>query len=147
MAKYYYLDENNNKVYYAGEIIHDSNSNQIYGNLTKFKDIKKKIELEFHEAQEESEGWSSYFTYKDENNNMQIYQGNPINIKKSFNGSYFVSTINTIEIPVIKHPEIKKQDAYFTYMNENGEEIVYSGSKKPIYDKKTHTYFIYDSTK
>ena len=144
MAKYYYLDENNNKVYYAGEIINDYNSNQIYGSLTKFKEVKKKTELEFHEAQKATNGWSSYFTYKDSNNNIQIYQDSPLNIKKSFDGTYFISTIQKIEIPVKKYPEIKAQDSYFTYMNENGEEVIYSGDKKPIYDKKAKTYFIYD---
>lgn len=143
MSKYYYLDENNQKVYYAGEIINDCSKNELYGVLTKFKEITKKIKLEHQPAEEAIEGWSSYFTYKDANNNIQIYKGNKYNIHKAFDGSYFVSKTKKVEIPIKYHPAIESIDEYFTYVNEKGEEVKYEGNKKLQYDKETNTYFIY----
>ena len=143
MSKYYYLDENNQKVYYAGKIINDCSKNELYGVLTKFKEITKKIKLEHQPAEEATNGWSSYFTYKDTNDNTQIYKGNKFNIRKSFDGSYFITKTEKVEIPVKYYPEIKTVDEYFTYIDENKEEVKYEGNKKPSYDKETNTYFIY----
>ena len=142
MIKYYYLDENKNKIYYSGEVVNDYANNELYGFISQFKTIKKKIELEYHPEEPAIKGWSSYFTYKDENNNIKKYEGNTFNIKKSFDGSYFVTQTKKIEIPIKIYPEIKHQDSYFTYMNEQGEEVRYVG-KIPSYDKDTNTYFIY----
>ena len=144
MIKYYYLDENKNKIYYSGEVITDYTKDQIYGVLSKFKDIKKKIELEYHPEEKAVDGWSSYFTYKDINGQTQKYTGSTFNIRKSFNGSYFITKTEKIEIPVKYYPEITPVEEYFTYIDDEDNEVIYEGTKKPKYDKETNSYFIYE---
>ena len=138
--KYYYIDENGIKKYYAGKVIKDYVTNETYGLLTQQENIQEKKELEYHEGIEAQEGWSSYFSYIDENGKSKIYDG-PINsIRKNLDNTYYITKINKQEINLIYHPEIPSKPAYFTYL-DNEKKVIYED--EPFYDKFTNSYYFY----
>lgn len=138
--KLYYIDERGNKKYYAGKVINDYITNETYGLLTIQETNKVEVELEYHPAKEAIDGWSSYFTYVDENGNTVRYD-DIINIRKNIDNTYYFTKVNKHSIDLIYHPEIKPIDGYFTYKDENGNDVVYEG--KSFYDKFTNTYYFY----
>lgn len=141
MSKYYYLDENNNKRYYNGNVVFNYNTNSYWGILEKMEPTEHKISLTYHDKTDAEIGWESYFTYVDENCNISKYTGNLLNIRKNPDGTYFTTKVNRIEIPVIKHDKIEGKEGYFSYIDENGEEQIYTG--KYFFDKQKSTYYFY----
>jgi hypothetical protein len=141
MKKYYYLNENGNKKPYIGRVINDIVSGETYGILTTQELTKEDVELDFIEPIEEQEGWSSYFTYTDSEGNNQKYSGLSHNIRKNLDGSYYFTKVTSSSIELNRIDKIPKQDAYFSYIDENGKEQIYEG--KPFYDKMTKQYYFY----
>jgi len=139
--KYYYINENGIKKYYAGKIINDYVTNETYGLLTIQETIKEEKPIEWHNEKPAIEGWSSYFTYIDENGDKVRYTDSIGAIRRNIDNSYYITKINKDEINLIRHPEVKEIPAYFSFINEDGKEEIYEG--KPFFDKFTSTYYFY----
>lgn len=144
MAKYYYIDKNGKKQEYNGKIITDLSANKQYGILISHNKIEQKIKLDYCEEVEANKGYSSYFGYIDENNNIVKYEGNIKDIKKDFKGSYFITKVQSNEIELKKYDEVKSKDAYFTYIGKDNKEHLYIGNKQPIFSKYLNSYYIYE---
>lgn len=139
--KLYYIDEKGQKKYYVGKIINDYVVNEKYGLLTVQEKIQKEIELEYHPEEKSVEGWSSYYTYTDENNDEVKYTDSVNNIRKNFDGSYYITKINKSSVSLIHHPCVEAKDAYFSYQDSEGKDQIYEG--QAFYDKFTNTYYFY----
>ena len=139
--KLYYIDENGNKKYYIGKVINDHVTNEKYGLLTVQEKIQQEVELEYHPEQPKEEGWSSYFTYLNEDNSETKYIDDIHNIRKNFDGSYYITKVNKISINLTYHPAIEAQSEYFTYQDSDGNEYIYND--KVFFDKFTNTYYFY----
>lgn len=139
--KLYYRDENGNKKYYVGKVINDYITNETYGLLTKEKIVEEQVKLYYHKPIDAIEGWCSYFTYINENNEVVKYTDNINNIRKNIDNSYYFTKVNKNIIDLIHHPEIKSIEPYFSYIDENGKEQIYDG--KSFYDKFTNSYYFY----
>lgn len=139
--KLYYIDENGNKKQFVGKIINDAITNEKYGLLTVQEKIQQDIELEYHPENPAVEGWSSYYTYMNENNELVKYTDSLNNIRKNFDGSYYITKINKEAIDLIYHPAIEFKDAYFTYKDSEGNDQLYNN--QAFYDKFTNTYYFY----
>lgn len=140
MGKKYYIDESGNKKYYIGTVINDYTTNEKYGLLTVQEKEEKEIKLEYHKEIPEVKGWSSYFTYVNENNEEAIYTDSLDNIRKNYDGSYYITKINKLSFNLSYHPAIEAKESYFSYM-DNGKEYIYDGNT--FYDKFTNSYYFY----
>ena len=96
--KYYYINENGIKKYYAGKVIKDYVTNETYGLLTQQENIQEKKELEYHEGIEAQEGWLSYFSYIDENGKSKIYDGPISSIRKNLENCPTPSSTESIRM-------------------------------------------------
>ncbi len=142
MGKYYYIDEEGNKKYYVGKVVKNISENTIDGFLTQTKIIEEKVELTYFPEIQAQDGWNSYFTYI-ENGEEKIYNGLRSKIKKNPDATYFLLSIQQIEIPLIYHPAVEAKKEYFSYLDDNDKEVRYEGDLDIIkYDKKLKRYYI-----
>jgi len=142
MKKYYYFDDKGNKKYYVGKIINDYITGETYGLLTNQNIENKEIELEYHPEIQAENGWSSYFTYINNDGIKTIYNGLKYNIKTNYiDNSYFFVQTNTDKVNLIKHEKVEYKPGYYTYIDSFGKENLYDG--KVFYDKFTSTYYFY----
>ena len=139
--KFYYKDEKGNKKYYVGKVINDYITNERYGLLTQQEIIQEEVKLKYHPAIEAEEGWSSYYTYVNEYGDIVKYNDSPHNIRKNFDNTYYFTKINKDIIDLKYHPKEEAKDAYFSYVDNNGKEVVFNGDS--FYDKFTNTYYFY----
>ena len=139
--KLYYIDENGNKKYYVGKIINDYITNEKYGLLTVQEKIQEEVKLEYHSEEPAIEGWSSYYTYLNENNQEVKYTDDLHKIRKNIDNSYYFTRVNKNIIDLNYHDKIEDKDAYFSYKDNNGNEVVFDG--QAFYDKFTNTYYFY----
>ena len=139
--KLYYKDENGNKKYYVGKVINDYITNERYGLLTQQEIIQEEVELEYHPAIDATEGWTSYYTYVNEYGNIVKYTDSQHNIRKNFDNTYYFTKVNKETIDLIYNPKIEAKEAYFSYKDVNGEDVVFEGNA--FYDKFTNTYYFY----
>jgi len=123
--KFFYIDEDGNKRKYAGKII-DNNDGTFNGVLTSQKFVYSDIKLNYHPAVEHVDGYSSYYTYINDNNETVNYYSI---IKTDKDGSTYF-TYNTMkEIPIIVHEAETKKNIYYTY-TVNDIEHVWTGKIK-----------------
>lgn len=139
--KLYYKDENGNKKYYVGKVINDYITNERYGLLTQQETIQEEVKLEYHPAVDAIEGWASYYTYIDEYGNIAKYTDSSQNIRKNFDNSYYFTRVNKDIIDLIHHPKQEAKEAYFSYKDNNGNDVIFEGQS--FYDKFTNTYYFY----
>ena len=110
--------------------------------MTQTKIIEEKVPLTYFPEIQAQDGWNSYFTYT-ENEEEKIYTGLRSKIKKNSDGTYFLLSINQIEVPLIYHPAVPEKKEYFAYLDDNDKEVRYEGDLDIIkYDKKLKRYYI-----
>lgn len=140
--KFYYIDDDGKKHGYAGKVINDYMTGETYGLLAIQENDDVTVDLKFHEAIPAEQGYSSYYTYINNEGNQVKYSGLINNIKRNpIDNSYFFTYTSVDTIDLKHYPEIKPVKPYFTYINDNGEEVIYDG--KMFYDKFTSSYYFY----
>ena len=103
------------------------------------KPVNKKVKVELikHDAVEAKD---ECYTYKDSEGNDKKFSG--IIIKD--NDSYLGKVINTNKVILTYHPEVEEveaQEEYFSYIDDEGKEKVFSGT--PEFDLESNSYFGY----
>ena len=137
MKKYYYYDNNNNKKYYVGKVI--KGNNITYGKLINEKKVYNEIELEYHSEVKEEKGYNSYFIYEDGSK----YNGLSSKVIHGLNNTYFITDVKNYNIDLKKYDKVDYVPGYFTYINDLGEETLYTNDLSNIkYDKNNLTYYI-----
>lgn len=95
---------------------------------------KRRIELIRHPAVDAE---SEYYTYIDADGNKKKFSGIIINN----NGSYIGKIVNTNKVILTYHPTVESvlpEDEYFSYIDKNGDEKIYSGEVE--YDLEKNSY-------
>lgn len=132
--RFFYIDEDGNKKKYVGKVI--SNKNAYNGILTLSNKSISEKELIYHPEIEEVNGYLSYYSYINSNNEEIRWFDN---FKRDEDGNkYFTYTERSL-FKLDYNPSVEAQEEYFTYIDpKTGEEKKYSGSV--IYNKRTNTY-------
>lgn len=143
MGKYYYIDEEGNKKYYSNKLLHNISDGTTYGFLIKQNIKEERIPLTYCPEVLPEEGWNSYFTYIDKDNNICKYTDLKSKIKKNnIDNTYYLAKFEKKEIQLIKHNKVAAIPEYYTYIDENGNEIKFNGDIKNLkYDKKKKKYY------
>lgn len=141
MKKYYYLKDGQKK-YYEGKIIHDMSEGTTYGFLVHQNVSEEKIPLTYYPEILAEEGWNSYFTYIDNDNNICKYTDLKSKIRKNKDNTYYLAKFKKEEIDLIKKDKVPEIPEYYTYFDKFHHEVKYNGDLSKLkYDKKKQKYY------
>ena len=132
--KFYYIDENGNKKKYIGKIIFDNGSYN--GILTTPVKEEVKKELIYYPEIKGVDGYSSYYTYMNENGEEEVYLDV---VKKDSDGNLYFNKTEKNIYKLVYHPKIEAKEEYYTYLDKDGNECRYSG--KVTYERMSNSYF------
>lgn len=121
--KFYYIDKQGKKKKYVGPIINNHNGT-FSGYLMKDRKIDIVVDLEYHPAIEHVDGYTSYYTYINSNNEEKKYYGL---MKSKDNGDKYFSYFVTKQIDLIYKPAEVTTVEHFTYIDNGGATHVYNG--------------------
>lgn len=133
--KFYYIDKEGNKKRYYGKIISQPKG-KYNGVLTLSSQSVVDKELIYHPEVEEVNGSSSYYSYINSLGEEVIYYGN---IQKDEDKVPYFTYVERNLFDLKYYPEILPQDEYFTYIDSDGQEKVYT-NKDIEFNSKTNSY-------
>lgn len=125
--KFYYIDGNGNKTKYAGKII-ENEDGTFNGIITTQSLVYCDMKLEKHPKVDSVEGYSSYYTYTNFNNEEERYYSI---VKKDEKGNNYFTYSTQKEIKLIVHPTETIEKEYYTY-TVNNEEKLWTGKVEYI---------------
>lgn len=121
--KFYYIDNSGEKRKYVGPIVNNHNGT-FSGYLTKEKKVDTIVDLKYHPAIENVDGYSSYYTYLNSDAKEVKYYGL---MKTKENGDKYFAYYTTKQIDLIYKPAEATIVDHYTYMDANGISQVYTG--------------------
>jgi hypothetical protein len=131
-SKYYYIDKDGKKKEYFGAVIKNQDKTFV-GYLTKSEVIGKEVILKHNQKVENVIGYSSYYSYINNEGKEQIFYGTP---KFDSKGNPYFS-ITEVEMIDLKYyePETKTIKTV-SYIDKDGIEKEFKG--KPIFENGSY---------
>lgn len=136
MSKYYYIDNNNNKIKYVGNIIERDGKTQ--GIITTYKVEEKRVPITYIQEHDEIVSLTKYFSFIDEDGNLVNIDPKHYKVYQNDNGDYFFDLYEEKEVN-LNFNEKEQEILTFMYKDQKTKQMIdYNG--EATFNKSLNCY-------